>query len=106
LRRREAFPLVAVLTILPFALLGALSATPSQIQYYYMLFPFFVLGFFFAVPLWQRRQSAALAAVTAGALLAIISTAVNYGDGLAIVAQPDRWYPIKAHARGARIAEL
>src|SRR5690606_38069187 len=48
----------------------------------------------------------ALAAVTAGALLAIVSTAINYGEGLAIVAHPDRWYPVKAHERGARIADL
>ncbi|MCB0054016.1 MAG: hypothetical protein KDE24_31225, partial [Caldilinea sp.] len=52
LRRPEAFPLLTVLLVLPFALLGALSATPSQIQYFYMLYPFFVLGTFFAVPLW------------------------------------------------------
>ena len=106
LRRPEAFPLLTVLLVLPFALLGALSATPSQIQYYYMLYPFFVLGFFLAVPLWPRRRGTALAAVTTGALLAIVSTAVNYGEGLAVVAQPDRWYPVKVHDRGARIADL
>ena len=106
LRRPAAFPLVTVLVMLPFALLGALSATPSQIQYFYMLYPFFVLGIFFALPLWTQRQGVALAAVTAGALLAIVATAVNYGDGLAIVTRPDRWYPVKAHARGARIAGL
>ncbi len=106
LRRPAAFPLLTVLLVLPFALLGALSATPSQIQYFYMLYPFFVLGTFFAVPLWTRRHGIALIAVTAGALVAILTTAVNYGEGLAIVAQPDRWYPVKAHERGARIAEL
>ncbi len=106
LRRPAAFPLLTVLLVLPFALLGALSATPSQIQYFYMLYPFFVLGTFFAVPLWTQRQGVALGAVTAGALLAIVATAVNYGEGLAIVAQPERWYPAKVHARGERIADL
>jgi len=106
LHRPAAFALVTVLAILPFALLGALSATPSQIQYFYMLYPFFVLGFFFAVPLWPRHRSSALAAVAAGALLAVGSTAAGYGDGLAVVAQPARWYPIKVHDRGARIAAL
>ena len=106
LHRPEAFALITLLAILPFALLGALSATPSQIQYFYMLYPFFVLGFFCAVPLWPQRHGAALAAVAAGALLAAGSTAIHYGDGLAVLAQPARWYPVKVHDRGARIAAL
>ena len=53
--RRTAPGLVLVLLCLPFALAGALSATPSQPQYYFVLYPFFALGVVFAAALCARQ---------------------------------------------------
>jgi hypothetical protein len=106
LRRPAAFPLRLMLLLLPFALLGAMSATPSQMQYYYMLYPFLTLGFFYAVALWPRRQYWAATMLALGALAGVIVTAAAYAGGVEILAQPDRWYPVKVHTRGARIADL
>lgn len=106
LRRPAAFPLRLMLLLLPFALLGAMSATPSQTQYYYMLYPFLALGFFYAVALWPRCQHWAATMLALGALAGAIATAAAYAGGAEILAQPDRWYPVKVHTRGARIADL
>lgn len=106
LHRREAFPLQLVLLVLPFALLGAMSATPAQTQYFYMLYPFLTLGFFYAVALWPRRQRWAASALTVGALIGVMATASAYAGGVEVLFRPDRWYPMKVHARGARIAAL
>lgn len=106
LQRPAAFPLRLILLLLPFALWGALSATPSQTQYFYVLYPFFTLGFFYAVALWPRHQSWAAMALTAGALVGVISTMSSYAGGVEVLLHPDRWYPSKVHARGLRIADL
>ncbi|HHY55831.1 MAG TPA: hypothetical protein GYA08_10380 [Chloroflexi bacterium] len=106
LRRPAAFSLRLVLLLLPFALFGALSATPSQTQYFYMLYPFFTLGFFYAVALWPRHQRWAALALAAGALVGVIATATAYAGGVEVLFRPDRWYPNKVHDRGVRIAEL
>ena len=53
--RRSTPGLVLVLLCLPFALAGALSATPSQPQYYFVLYPFLALGIIFAAALWRAR---------------------------------------------------
>ena len=106
LRRPASLPLRLSLLLLPFALLGAMSATPSQTQYYYMLYPLLTLGFFYAVALWPRRQRWAATALAVGALMSVIATASIYAGGVEVLLRPDRWYPVKAHARGVRIADL
>ena len=106
LRRPASLPLRLILLVLPFALFGAMSATPSQTQYYYILYPLLALGFFYAVALWPRRQRWAATALVAGALMSIIATAPAYVGGVEVLLRPDRWYPVKARARGARIADL
>lgn len=106
LRSHEAIPLKMVLLILPFALFSAMSPTPSQIQYYYVLFPFLILGFFFAVHLWSRRQHLAVIALLVGAAISVSATAISYADGLAIVLQPQQWYPLKVHDRSLAAARL
>ncbi|HAJ36820.1 MAG TPA: hypothetical protein DCL15_14145 [Chloroflexi bacterium] len=106
LRRQTSLPLQLLLLLLPLALLGAMSATPAQTQYFYMLYPFLTLGFFYAVALWPRRQRWAALAVVAGALVSVVATASAYAGGAEVLLRPDRWYPMKVHARGVRIAEL
>ncbi|MFO7633124.1 MAG: hypothetical protein R6W76_11315, partial [Caldilinea sp.] len=106
LRSRAAIPLKMVLLLLPFALFSAMSPTPSQIQYYYVLYPFLILGFFFGVSLWPRHQHLAAIAVGIGAVFSIGATTVNYGEGLAIVLLPDQWYPEKVYRRSLTTAEL
>jgi hypothetical protein len=106
LRQHTALPLKTVLLLLPFALFGAMSATPSQSQYYYLLYPLLMMGFFFAVALWPRRQTLAAAMLVVGAAISVAATAVAYAEGAEIVFQPDRWYPQKVHSRGHLIAEL
>lgn len=106
LHRQAALPLQLLLLVLPFALLGAMSATPAQTQYFYMLYPFLTLGVFYAVALWPRRQRWAASALTVGALIGVMATASAYAGGVEVLFRPDRWYPMKVHARGARIAAL
>jgi hypothetical protein len=106
LRSRAAIPLKMVLLLLPFALFSAMSPTPSQIQYYFVLYPLLLLGFFCSVVLWPRRQRLAAAAVGVAAAVSVVATAVSYGEGLAIVLQPDEWYPVKAHQRSQLTARL
>lgn len=104
--RRNAPGLVLVLLCLPFALAGALSATPSQPQYYFVLYPFLALGVIFAAAL--RRAPARLLGGAAGvaAALAVVASVVPYAEGAEVVFQPARWYPVKAHARGQLIRTL
>jgi hypothetical protein len=71
-----------------------------------MLYPFLMLGFFYAVALWPRRQRWAALAVVAGALVGVVATASAYAGGVEVLLRPDRWYPMKVHARGVRIADL
>ncbi|MCL4826078.1 MAG: hypothetical protein KJZ95_01850 [Caldilinea sp.] len=106
LRGRTTIPLKMVLLLLPFALFSAMSPTPSQIQYYFVLYPLLLLGFFFGVAVWPRRQHLAAAAVGVAAAVSIVATAVSYGEGLAIVLQPNEWYPIKTHQRSQTTARL
>lgn len=106
LRSRTAIPLKMVLLLLPFALFSAMSPTPSQIQYYYVLYPLLLLGFFFGVALWMQRQQLAAAAVGVAALVSVLATAVSYSEGLAIVLQPHEWYPVKVHQRSQITARL
>jgi hypothetical protein len=106
LRTAAAFPLKVVLLVLPFAFFSALSATPAQVQYFYVLYPLLLLGFFYAVALWPRQQRVAAAAVALAAVISVVASALPYAEGAEIVFQPDRWYPQKVHRRGQLIADL
>ncbi len=106
LRTPAALPLKVVLLVLPFALFSALSATPAQVQYFYVLYPLLLLGFFYAVALWPRRQQVAAAAVALAAAISVVASAIPYAEGAEIVFQPDRRYPQKVHRRGQVIADL
>ena len=106
LRSRAAVPVNMVLLILPFAIFSAMSPTPSQIQYYYVVYPFLILGFFFAVSLWQRRQHLAAIALVIGALISVATTAIVYSEGLALLPQPGQWYPEKVHQRSQATVTL
>jgi 4-amino-4-deoxy-L-arabinose transferase-like glycosyltransferase len=104
---RERAQLLVLGVLLGLALFGALAATPSQTQYFYLLLPLAVLGSLHAVGVGPRAQQRwGVIATACTALLALLLTGSAYLPGLAIVAKPDEWVPRKVHARGELIAEL
>jgi hypothetical protein len=103
--QRRALLVLALLILSAF--LSALAATPAQTQYFYAPLPLAVFGTLHAVSfLATERRARGIAAMGGAAILALALTARLYGPGLAIVAQPDEWYPRKVHARGELIAGL
>ncbi|GIV73610.1 glycosyltransferase family 39 protein [Caldilinea sp.] len=106
LRTRAAIPLKMTLLLLPFALFSAMSPTPSQIQYYYLLYPLFLLGVFFSAALGLGRRLWMGAMLGVAAIGSVLFVAVQYGEGLAIIPQPSLWYPEKVHQRSQVIARL
>lgn len=103
---RAAFPLVFVLLLLPFALLSALSPTPSQIQYYYLLYPLLLLAALYAAALWPARRGWFSSILVVAALVTAMGSALQYVEGAEILLQPGRWYPNKVHDRGRLIGTL
>ncbi|MCS6825175.1 MAG: hypothetical protein NZ553_01035 [Caldilinea sp.] len=106
LRTRKAIPLKMMLLLLPLALFGALSPTPSQIQYYYVLYPLFLLGVFFSAALWPRRERWVGALLGVAVLASVPFVAVQYAEGVTTLAQPAQWYPEKVHQRSQGIGRL
>ncbi|GIV71120.1 hypothetical protein [Caldilinea sp.] len=106
LRTRMAIPLKMTLLLLPLALFSAMSPTPSQIQYYYVLYPVFLLGVFFSAATWPRRQRWTGALLGAAALASVPFVAVQYAEGVTTLAQPAQWRPEKVHQRSQGIGRL
>lgn len=93
------------LITLPFLLLGALAATPMQVQYLFALFPFAALGFLLALG-HQTPARWLVIALGIGALVATVLAAPRYVEGLAVLPSPAQWYPNKIHNRGAFIKAM
>lgn len=93
------------LITLPFVLLGALAATPMQVQYLFALFPFAALGFLLALR-YQMPARWLVGALGAGALIAALLAAPRYAEGLEVLPTPGQWYPNKIHDRGLFISEM
>lgn len=106
LRTRAAIPLKITLLLLPFALFSAMSPTPSQIQYYYVLYPPLLLGVFFSAALWLGRRLWVGVMLGVAAIGSAMFVAVQYGEGLAIISHPSLWYPEKVHRRSQMVARL
>ncbi len=105
-RRREWSSLAGLaLLLLPFALAGALSASPAQPQYWYPLYPLALVAMLALLPA-VGRPVVGIAALGATALLAILLTGPAYGDGVQILTEAERWYPNKIHRRGGQMAAL
>ncbi len=103
----DRWRLWAVLLLLVSAILGALSPTPTQTQYFYAVQPWLVLGAVCGLAAWPaQRLQLGVGLLGGAALLVILLTARAYAPGLAVVARPDAWVPRKVHARGELLAGL
>lgn len=103
----ERWRLWAVLLLLVSAILGALSPTPAQTQYFYAVQPWLVLGAVYGIAAWPvQRLRLGVGLLGGTALLAVLLTGASYGPGLAVVARPNAWIPRKVHARGELLAAL
>ncbi len=93
--------------LLVFALIGAFAATPSQPQYFYVLFPLIVLASAYAFNAWPDRLQPRGLLFFAGAVFVTVLLALPfYAEGLAVVFTPDKWYPVKMHERSQAAAQL
>lgn len=91
-----------VLAVLPFAWLGAISATPCFLQYYYPVVTLAALGILagLAESQWDIRKFRIGVRLTAGALAVGTVTALIDYRGIFEFADLRRWVPIQAHAVG------
>jgi hypothetical protein len=93
--------------LLAFSLIGAFAATPSQPQYFYVLFPLVVVSSVYAFNAWPARlQPRGLLMLTTAILVTVLLAIPTYAQGLAIVFTPGEWYPHKLHARSQVAAQL
>lgn len=106
LRTRAAIPLTMTLLLLPLALFSAMSPTPSQSQYYYVLYPLLLLGVFFSAAQWPKRRRWAGVLIGVAAIGSLPFVVAPYSEGAAILMQPSQWYPEKVHRRSQSIARL
>ncbi len=96
----------AILLLL-FSLVGAFAATPSQPQYFYVLFPLVVLSSAYAFNAWPTRlQPRGLLLLASAIFVTVLLAIPSYAQGLAVVFTPDEWYPRKLHARSQVAAQL
>jgi hypothetical protein len=96
-----------LLLLLACALLSALAATPSQVQYYYLLFPLLAVSVVVALAGWRPdRQRQGILGLSGLALVAALLAVPSYAPGLAILTQPAAWYPWKVHQRAQQLATL
>jgi hypothetical protein len=101
------FRYVFAILLLLFSLIGAFAATPSQPQYFYVLFPLVVLSSAYAFNAWPTRLQPRGVLLLAGAILVTVLLAIPiYAQGLAVVFTPGEWYPRKLHARAQMAAQL
>ncbi len=101
---RSHFRLLFALALLPFALVSALVATPSQPQYYTLLLPWGVMAVLYALPPRPSRTGRAL--LLAVAVLAAALAAPAYAPGIAALARPGERVSAALRRDGQFIARL
>lgn len=105
--KQETHLLRFLLLLLACAFLSALIATPSQVQYYYLLFPLLAVCSLAALATWPpKRQRQGMLAFSGVALLSALLAAPSYAPGLAVIGQPAAWYPWKLHQRAQQMSTL
>jgi len=97
-----------ILALLPCLLIGALAPTPARSQYFYLLFPFLLLGALFGLrthylPLRHKAGFGWLA--TAIVFGAVLLNADQYRH-LDKLVQPAAWFPVEVHQAGVKLATL
>lgn len=88
--------------------IGVLAPTPAWPQYYYVLFPFFVLGALFGLGhnnLSELESRWLPWAASAALILAFALTGPEY-TRLPRLLQPEKWNPVQFHTSGQQIAAL
>jgi hypothetical protein len=102
-----SFAFLVALVAAGFLLIGALSATPSQTQYFFAPLPFFLLAGIEGLTLWPKeRQRRAMQVVAGLGGVALVLALPSYAPGLAQLFTPDKWYPWTLHRRASELATL
>ena len=97
--------LLCLLLFLPFLLIGAFAATPSQEQYFYPLVPILLWSLLYLFAMlpralkWPSRLFAVVVAVSCLLALPKYMTIER-------LFLPSQWQPIKLHHEGKRLAEM
>lgn len=100
-KEESLFRLAFVLFLLLFSLVGAFAATPSQLQYFYALFPLVILGIIYALTAWPTHMHiAGLRLFIFGALVSILLSIPAYAPGMFTLFSPSEWRPNKLHVHG------
>ncbi len=110
-RRREIAKqpaLWGILILLACLLIGSLAPTPARSQYFYLLFPFLLLGTLFGLrthylPLLRKAGFAWL-----GTIVVVVALLLN-GDEyrhLDQLPQPSAWFPVELHQAGVKLTAL
>jgi 4-amino-4-deoxy-L-arabinose transferase-like glycosyltransferase len=99
------FPLVFVLTLIPFLLIGSFAPTPTWYQYLYAPIPFVVLGVVYGLA--AHRDPAALK-IYLRVFVVVVAVATGYGfkdyRHTAGLIAFDQWVPAKIHRTGRAIS--
>ncbi|HEX4083580.1 MAG TPA: glycosyltransferase family 39 protein [Chthoniobacteraceae bacterium] len=99
----KRYRLLLALGLIPFALIGAVAASPSQQEYYYALMPILILALSIAAtaPGFARWACLLVAAVAA------FTTARSWHEyqRLAILKKPSAWPPVQFHEAGLEMRQ-
>jgi hypothetical protein len=105
LEKGRQFPLVFLLTLMPFFLVGAFAPTPTWYQYLYAPIPFLVLGVLYGLA--AHRGEAAFD-MSRKVFLVVVIVAVAYGAKdyrqTARLIASEQWTPVRVHRMGQEVA--
>lgn len=96
------FELLFGVALLPALLLGALAATPSWYQYFYMLVPFMVLVSAYEAALLMARAKWSVALF--GLMLMLTVGLGRPGYSLRVLWDVTEWVPVKVHNLGVEVS--
>lgn len=96
------FELLFGAALLPALLLGALAATPSWYQYFYMLVPFMVLMSAYGASLLMARAKWSVALF--GLMLILAVGLGQPGYSLRVLSDATEWVPVKVHDLGLDVS--
>jgi hypothetical protein len=100
--------LFLILGLLPVLLIGCWGPTPTQYQYYYMLFPFLVLGILYTMASESAEylENKQFRTTLIAALLAVGLTGLpRWYWSIVYLPTPERWVPVQVHRTSQWIRE-
>ena len=107
-RTTAHFPGALIVAVIPFVLLGAFAPSRYQYQHYYAFVPLLALGIAYGVnaspwTMGVSRPTALVLLALATMVMNIAGTGRNGFGWVAEIAQPARWFPMRAHATAQKM---